>query len=59
MMIFKYRYEYLQKTNFLAKLKIMTELERSNEKIKMLLPPLVIERMESYEISRIYPPGKV
>ena len=53
MMFSKYKHEKLIKIDYIQKLRIIEELENSNEKISLLMPEFVIERMKSFEMTGI------
>lgn len=51
-LMFKHKYQSLQKQDYLSKLNIAEELSRSKEKISMLMPSFIVEKMDSYDISQ-------
>jgi len=51
-MLSKYQHEMVVKSDYLARLRIMTEMETAGEKVSMLMPEFLIEKMKSFEMTR-------
>lgn len=43
------------KVDYLAKIRIKDEYTKSNEKLQILMPKFVLQRIDTYKISRNHP----